>query len=46
MERLLQDLQLLDVPYSDLWKVHAQDRRCWKILVAAAKGPDGLQVEE
>ena len=40
------DLELLDVPYPDMWMEHAQDRLWWRLLVAAAKGLDGLQLQE
>ena len=40
------DLELLDVPYPEMWMEHAQDRTWWRLLVAAAKGPDGLQLQE
>ena len=41
-----QDLEKLDVPHPDQWMVHAQDRRWWRLLVAAAKDHAGLQLQE
>ena len=41
-----QDLERLNVPYPDQWMVHAQDRRWWRLLVAAAKDQPGLQLQE
>ena len=40
------DLELLDVPYPEMWMEHAQDRQWWRLLVAAAKGLDGRQLQE
>ena len=40
------DLEQLDVPHPERWMEHAQDRRWWRLLVAAAKDPGGLMLQE
>ena len=40
------DLEMLAVPHPERWMEHAQDRRWWRSLAAAAKDPGGLMLPE